>query len=331
MFHSDVNNPPVSASARRVKVDSSPAASSPLRFLSDIIAPTTAESRVHPDEAQDVWEISVWDPLPVCLRLFILFSPGHVLITYLFLPYAPRDPRPSLTLAKTILLCGLLSIQGHFLQSRFSQQGKDSNSIYREVSKEYDAKFVQPNAQKKPVRDVGVQFPHPAPVWDESQGRWVAVPEVVSTKTYSSPKGFYTRPNASYSSHYDPYHYLDRPSDSDQSRRYVTPNLRHMPQSYSSSAAGPGLSDMSSPIRPQQNVKPFPSPEKHRYSHSRTGDGGSLGVYSHAASPLRKTASANLLRGGLANEVRKREGSPLKRSSTPAGGLHQRFVHSRDD
>src|ERR1700753_3294874 len=130
LFHSDINKAPASASARRVKVDSSPAASSPLRFLTDVIAPTSAESETHPDENQDVWEISVWDPLPVCLRLFVLFSPGHVLITSLFLPYSPQDPQPSITIAKTLILCVLLSLQGDFLQRRFSQQSKDSTSIY---------------------------------------------------------------------------------------------------------------------------------------------------------------------------------------------------------
>src|SRR6201999_1525971 len=97
----------------------------------------------HPDENQEVWEISVWDPLPVCLRLFVLFSPGHVIITSLFLPCSPQDPQPSITIAKTILLCALLSIQGHYLQRRFSQQSKDSTSIYTEVNKEYSSKFVQ--------------------------------------------------------------------------------------------------------------------------------------------------------------------------------------------
>jgi hypothetical protein len=322
LFHSDINKAPATASARLVKVDSSPAASSPLRFLSDIITPTSAESRTHPDENQDVWEISVWDPLPVCLRLFVLFSPGHVCITYLFLPYSSQDPQPSITVAKTLILCALLSLQGHFLQKRFSQQSKDSTSIYSEVSKEYDSKFVLPNAHKRPVRDVGVQYPHPAPVWDDSQGKWTAVPEVVSSKTYNSPQGFQVRPNSAYASHYDRHNFSGRSSSAGSSRAFVTPNVRPTPAQYSS---GPAiLSDMSSPIRPQQSLKPFPSPEKHRYSHSgtSTGDGGSLGVYSHAASPLRKTASANLLRQGPVSEVRRREGSPLKRLSTPAGSIH---------
>jgi Protein of unknown function (DUF2418) len=330
LFHSDVQKSPITSSARRVKVDS-PAASSPLRFLSGIISPATAESRAHPDETQDVWEISVWDPLPLCLRLFILFSPGHVFITHLFLPYSPQDPHPSLTVAKTILLNGLLSLQGHFLQKRFSQQNKDSTSIYSEVSKEYDSKFVHPNAHKRPVRDVGVQFPHPAPVYDESQHQWTAVPEVVSSKAYRSPQGFHIRPNPSYSSHYNRYGALEHESSPEPSRRFVTPNPQPGPTNYSSGVHA--QSDMSSPIRPQQNLKPFPSPEKHRYSHSGTStkDGGSLGVYSHAASPLRKTASANLLRQGPASEVRRREGSPLKRSSTPAGGIQGRFGYTRDD
>jgi hypothetical protein len=71
-----------------------------------------------------------------------------------------------------------------------------------------------------------------------------------------------------------------------------------------------------------------------------TGDGGSLGVYSHAASPLRKTASANHLRQASERKG-EREGSPLKRGVTPgadggersgtSGALNQRLKDLRGE
>ena len=328
LFHSDVNASISTPSARRVKVDSSSAASSPLRFLSGVIGSSTDDGPQYED-TPTVWELSVWDPLPVCLRLFVLFSPGHVLIVRLFLPYAPHDARPSVTVSQTLLLCALLSVQGHFLQKRFSQQGKDTTKIHSEVSKEYDHKFVQPNAHRNPVRDVGTQAPHLRPVWDEGQGEWTAIPEVVSGKAYVSPRGFRIMPSAAYAKQQ-----YDGPAVEPTSR-YKTPDMLSPPP-HAPSWAGSG--DASSPIR--SPTRPFQQPKRGGYSNAATatgpaaaasaptGDGGSLGVYTHAASPLRKAASANLLRhhAASANDGRRREGSPLKRTSTPAGGLHQRFA-----
>src|ERR1700722_2839789 len=111
LFEQSIDAPPSTPSAHRVRVDSSPISSSPLRFLSSIIASTNAESRAHPDATRDVWELAVWDPSPLCLQLFCLFSPGHVLVYWLFLPVASLDPRPSVTVVITMILAALLSVQ----------------------------------------------------------------------------------------------------------------------------------------------------------------------------------------------------------------------------
>ncbi|KAF2663206.1 hypothetical protein BT63DRAFT_484528 [Microthyrium microscopicum] len=322
LFHVNINAPPATPSARRVKVTSSPSLATPFRFLADLATPS-AQSRAHPDDNDDVWEILAWDPPSVCLRLFVLFSPGHVGITWLFLPYSQLDPRPSVTVIQTIALCALLSLQGYVLQTKFEQKSKDAAVITQQVSKEYDTKFVQPNAHKRPVRDVGIQFPHPGPVWDQDKREWGAVAEVVSGSPYVSPRGFRTAPNTAYASHYDPQNLGAQ--DSQRSRPLVTPSA----QSYGfpSSAAPSGPADQSSPIRhapPLQSNRP-------QYASTGSGDGGSLGVYTHAASPLRKAASSNILRHNPGTDGRKREGSPLKRASTPAAGLHQRLVNARDD
>lgn len=156
MFEANIDVQPATTSARRVSVQSTSATSSPLRFISNIITPEAAESRAHPDKSRDVWELSVWDPLPVSLRLFCLFSPGHVLVYLVFLPLAPLDPRPSMTIFNTILMQLLLSCQMVLISSRFTQQARDNSIIQKEVMHEYDTKFVHPLLHPV-VRDVGIQ------------------------------------------------------------------------------------------------------------------------------------------------------------------------------
>lgn len=311
---------PSTPSARRVRVDSSPVSSSPLRFLSNILESTTAESRAHPDDSRDVWEISVWDPAPVCLRLFCLFSPAHVLIYWSFLPLQPLDPQPSVTVVKTIFLTTLLSIQSHFLSTYYSQQSKDTSIISKEVLHEYDTKFVHPSLNR-PVREVATQTPSKPTHTDSSASTEV---DVYTPHTVIN-RGFHVNPNPAYSSQYDPDNIMKpevRPPLS--SRPLTTPNLSRAPSfnPFTSPASANPATDFSSPLRaPQNQIRPFPSLSPER--RATQGDGGSLGVYTHAASPLRKAASANYLRqgGGKEHESQAsrvgKEGSPLKRMSMP--------------
>ncbi|KAJ8119903.1 hypothetical protein ONZ43_g3254 [Nemania bipapillata] len=157
LFEADVEKKPETRSARRVRVQSSPVSSSPLRLLADVISPESAESRAHPDSTRDVWEIAMWDPLPISLRLFCLFSPGHILVYMMFLPLAPLDARPSVTVFNCLVLQVILSAQLMLFQSRFSQQNKDSSVIQKEVMHEYDTKFVHP-LMYPTVRDAGTQL-----------------------------------------------------------------------------------------------------------------------------------------------------------------------------
>ena len=303
--------------------------SSPLRFLSDILDPTTAESRAHPDDSRDVWEISIWDPTPICLRLFCLFSPAHILIYWMFLPLQPLDPRPSVTVLKTIFLTGLLSIQSHFLATYFSQQGKDTSIISKQVLNEYDTKFVHPSLNR-PVREVATQTP--------PRKQAAASPKYADSSTTTEVdvytphtvinRGFHVNPNPAYASQYDPDHVTKPESRPPPSRPLTTPNLRASTLNpFTSPASANPATDFSSPLRAQSNqIRPFPSLSPER--RPLQPDGGSLGVYTHAASPLRKAASSNYLRQGgtgaagkeyeasAINRVKK-EGSPLKRMSTP--------------
>lgn len=287
---------PSTPSAQRVRVDSSPVASSPLRFLSAMLTSDDAETRTHPDAARDVWEIAVWDPTPLSLRIFCLLSPGHVLVYWLFLPTVLSDPRPSVTVFTTILLAALLSAQLLFLQSSFSQQSKDTSVIHKEVMNEYDTKFVHPRTQPL-MRDVGIQHSGYEPSLGELP-TYVDEDESVDTYTpaFVINKGFHTRPNLNYVKHVDPT--LHRPTPS-RGISTTTSNQLQTPAH---------LRDASSPLRLQTAIR------QPHFRSATSGDGGNLGVYSHANSPLRRSASTKF--GGTQGQG-ERSRSPIKRESSP--------------
>ncbi len=315
LFETSVDDVPSTPSAHRVRVDSSPLSSSPLRFLSNMLAPDSAESRSHPDATRDVWELAIWDPTPLSLRMFCLFSPGHVLVYWLFLPTAIQDPRPSTTVVTTIVLAGLLSAQLMMLQKSFSQQSKDTSVIHKEVLNEYDTKYVHPRTQPH-MRDVGTQY---SSFGTSMHGLARHEADENTVDTYLPviilQRSFQTRPNPNYIKHVDPEGYA---------RRATSP-----PKGTPSSMAQPmqtpaHLRDASSPLRPRTAMR---QPQ----FRPQTGDGGSLGVYSHANSPLRKAASTNFVDAHRQRERSvspvKREGSPLKRSSVPGGANGTRWAH----
>ncbi|KAL9081262.1 MAG: hypothetical protein Q9159_007367 [Coniocarpon cinnabarinum] len=310
LFENNINIVPSTPSAHRVRVDSSPISSSPLRYLSDLLTSSNAESRAHPDAARDVWELRVWDPTSICLKLFCFFSPGHVFVYWLFLPLDTLDPRPSVTVAKTIALNVLLTVQLTLLQAFFSQQAKDSTLIQKEVQNEYDTKYVHPMTHV-PVRDVGTQM--------TSTGTPRGTHEVlVSTPRTNVNRGFNPRPNPTYASHYDPDATRSAAfKPREPTRSVTTPQFRNSMVS---------TSDYSSPIKQTPGLGRRPS-----FIPNQTGGavgGGYLGVTSHAQSPLRKQAPDLHQRrsygGGelQQREPARRQGSPLKRSSMPGVGGH---------
>ena len=267
-----------------------------------MLAADTAESRAHPDATRDVWEVAVWDPTPLSLRMFCMFSPGHVLVYWLFLPTAVADPRPSTTVVTAIILAVLLSAQLLALQTQFSQQSKDTSLIHKEVLNEYDTKFVHPRTQPL-MRDVGTQYTSSLTSTGDLPRREKAANTVETyTPTVIVNRGFRTHPNPNYVKHVDPDGYSQRPTPSRGASMNITP-LYQTPAH---------LRDASSPIRPRTA---FRQPQPRASVGPETGDGGSLGVYSHANSPLRKSASTNF-RDRDASPA-KREGSPLKRVSMP--------------
>lgn len=303
LFEANVDVAPSTPSARRVKVDSSPLSYSPLQFLSSIFSQSGAESRAHPDAARDVWELAVWDPTPLCLRLFCLFSPGHVLVYWLFLPLRPLDPRPSVTVVTTISVVALFSISLLTLQSFFTQQARDTALVHKEVANEYDAKFVHPTLNK-PVRDVGTQM-IPAKYAK-------SIPEVQTyTPTTYVNRGFQVSPNPNYTAHIDPDSAIRR--ESRLQRAVTTPSL------HSPGIAADG--DFSSPIRPTPTPAMRAPAFRASTGSANVGDSAGFRVYNQARSPLRKQAGANLMR----------ESSPLKQSTVldQPNGISARTSASR--
>ena len=304
LFESSVETVPSTPSAHRVRVDSSPMSSSPLRFLSNMLAGETPETRSHPDATRDVWEIAVWDPTPISLQMFCFFSPGHVLVYWLCLPAAISDPRPSTTVLTTVILAALLTAQLLLLQTSFSQQSKDAAVIQKEVMNEYDIKYVHPRTQPL-MRDVGTQYSnsgtstHGLPRYEDDKES-----VDVYTPTFIINRGFETRPNPNYIKHVDPDNTTTRTKPSRGHSKSVVPPFQtpaHLPW------------DVSSPIRPQTAIR------QPQFRASGSGDGGNLGVFSHANSPLRKSASTHFAGPqGMrerSSSPQKREVSPLKRSS----------------
>ena len=309
LFEASVDASPSTSSAHRVRVDSSPLSSSPLRFLSSMLAANSAESRTYPDATRDVWELGVWDPTSLSLTMFCMFSPGHILVYWLFLPTAHSDPRPSTTVVTTMVLAGLLSAQLMMLQRSYSQQSKDISVIHKEVLNEYDTKFVHPRTQPQ-MRDVGTQYTSTGISMDELEGSSVDT----YTPTTILKRSFQTHPNPNYIKHVDPERY---------SRR-GTPPLQGISTSMAPPLQTPAhLRDASSPIRPRTALRQpqFIPP---------TSDGGSLGVYSHANSPLRKAASTNFAdrrQHERSTSPMKQPSSSLKRTSVPGGADGMRWAH----
>jgi hypothetical protein len=291
LFECPIDDTPGTPSAHRVRVDSSPISSSPLRFLSGIVTDSSAASRSHPDQTRDVWEVALWDPLPVCLRLFCLLSPGHIMVYMLFLPIAAHDPRPSTTVLTTVVLQILLSAQLFYFQTQFSRQIKDTALIQKEVLNEYDTKFVHPRLAGRPSRDVATQInasTHTHPL-DIDGGVDTYTPAIVLKRS------FMTNPNPHYASYISPDNPELIPKRESAGTTGSPFKSTRIPTIYSKPSVirHPNfkhpITSTTSPITSMDGR--FGSSPSPRPSSRGGGDGGSLGIFSHANSPLKKAVS----------------------------------------
>ncbi|KAL6836751.1 hypothetical protein J3E69DRAFT_36585 [Trichoderma sp. SZMC 28015] len=288
LFEANIDQAPSTPSARRVQVQSSPATtSSPLQYFADRLAAGSAESRAHPDKRRDVWELAVWDPLPISLRLVCLFSPGHVLAYLLFLPLAPLDPQPSVTVFNTIVMQVVLSGQMLLLTSRFAQQAKDNAIIQKEVMNEYNTKFVHPRLHPV-VRDVGTQVA----AEHSPKGRGfvqVGTPTTLIRKSYATRATSSTDYDDSMSTgrsnfmkpqtfgNYAPIHSESTPTNMIQPRSTST-FRQHM------------MADKATAPTSAAATAPMPLSAT---SANTTNYGGNMGIYDHDKSPLKKTMGIN--------------------------------------
>lgn len=280
LFESNIDIPQNTPSAHRVRVDASPASSSPLQFFTSILGDTSAASRAHPDPSRDVWQIAMWDPTPVCLRLFCLFSPGHVLVYCLFLPTLPADPRPSSTLVTTLVLQVLLTAQLLMLQKSYSQQVKDAAIIQGQVMSEYDTKFVHPSLNPL-TRDVGTQFSGPS-----KEHGFEEVDVDTYTPTVLLKRGFRTNPNPNYARHIDP-----------ENTTGITPRSRSPGPPFTVNSPLNMYTLGSKTTQPAIRQPQFRKTAGVASTSTNTGDGGSLGVYNHSNSPLKKAAGIQDIQG----------------------------------
>ncbi|KAL2754401.1 hypothetical protein ACRALDRAFT_1081453 [Sodiomyces alcalophilus JCM 7366] len=337
LFEVNVEKPPQTPSASRVKVQSSPVASSPLRFLANVMLPESAESRAHPDKTRDVWELAVWDPLPVSLQLFALFSPGHVLVYMLYLPLVPLDPRPSVTVFNCLVLQVIMSAQLLFLQARFSQQIKDTAIIHKEVLHEYDTKFVHPRLNPV-VRDVGTQISSED---DKSMGGSVQL----GMPTTVIKKEFQTFPNPNYIRHVDPDYETSsppRPQASMIDPRLHTPihktpvrrwDASSTPQTSSRSSVRQSLpAGYQQQQQQQQAMSSAPSPGPSLSSAKSTGTqfGGSLGAFTHANSPLKKASSLHDMGSAFRSPRNSREMAAMEQQRASPLKEHRRVTLGSD-
>ncbi|KAL7921635.1 hypothetical protein ACQKWADRAFT_321234 [Trichoderma austrokoningii] len=272
LFQANVEEPLSTPSARRVQVQSSPVTSaSPLRYLADKLAPGSAESRSHPDKKRDVWELAVWDPLPISLRLVCLFSPGHVLAHVLTFPLAPLDPQPSVTVFNAVVMQMVLSGQMLFLSSRFVQQAKDTALIQKEVMNEYNTKFVHPRLNPV-VRDVGTQVA----AGHSPKGRGFVQ---VGTPTTLIRKSYVTR-STSQAGH-------DNTLSSGHRQMVHTNTPRHA-EAVSANGEQPRPT-FKQYMMADQATGTAPSPMPLSATSANTANyGGNMGIYSHNKSPLKK-------------------------------------------
>ena len=265
----------------------------------------------------------------------------------MFLPTPFDDPRPSVTVSKTLVLASLMSVQLFFFKASFERKGHDEKVLSKEVLNEYDTKYVHPSLNR-PVRDVATQSRESF----MSPGRTSREVEVYTPTTIVN-RGFKINPNPSYVQHLADNVDTQSLYEETPARRFgrVSANLMSptpapstgaralYPQPITSTSTGTDADYAprnTSPQKPPSRQRSQPSLSQYRDPSSTAGfrninagganDGGSLGVHTHAASPLRKsTGGTGLLRHQRSRENQRQSmGSPLKRVShvgtTPATG-----------
>lgn len=154
---------------------------------------------------------------------------------------------------------------------------------------EYDIKYVHPRLDPL-VRDVGTQYSDSAAGTDWGEGDVDTYTPAVVLK-----RGFHTNPNPNYAKHVDP------DNVSQISQRTLSPPQLYTPSAYNSREPTP-FTGMT-PITALRQPRFRQSTPGGASTGTSTGDGGSLGIYSHANSPLKKATSLSDMQGNAHRET----------------------------
>ncbi len=240
------------------------------------------------------------------------------------------ENRPSIVVFKTLLLQVVITVQTAALVHGFVQQAKDVQVRNKEVMNEYDTKFVHPHMNPS-VRNVGTQFSTSAVQTSTSAGPDEEIdPEssammlddedvALGTPHTILRRGWKINPNPNYASHISPDDANAVPHRNVRIPNpvnpiFATPTQQIMRETGNTSALGglygTSVSRQGTPLRTvashamrQPNFSaarksmgppsaPLGSPAVNSpLRAAQSGDGGSLGVYSHSRSPLKKQSS----------------------------------------
>jgi hypothetical protein len=299
LFEADVEKEPGTPSVQRVRVQSSPTTSSPLRLISNMLSSESAESRAHPDPRRDVWELRVWDPVPAQLQIFCLFNPAHVLVYTQYLPLEPMEVSPSIKIFSCLVIQIALSASLLLLKIWSTQQVKDLSVLHKEVFHEYDTKYVHPQLHPV-VRDVGTQFS------GEDIGADGGFVEQ-GTPTTVINRGFQTNPNPNYSGELG----FGGTSSRRESGNFALATPSNRPRYSDTASLSSQLRRFSSGVQPEARLRAGFSPPGGTPATTPgagTSNGGFMGLYDHVRSPLKKTISLeDVQNGNLASPRNSRE------------------------
>jgi hypothetical protein len=218
----------------------------------------------------------------------------------MFLPLASLDPRPSVTVFNCIVLQLVFSAQLLLLQSKFNQQAKDTAIIHKEVLHEYDTKYVHPRLHPV-VRDVGTQMSTDDPT---DTGDFVEI----GTPMTVIKKEFHTSPNP----------YLPRTKVEDAQGHQTAPLPRAVTPTGFERWPEPSNKLRHSPLRQSlpAGSKPIPTPISGKPS-TGVSFGGSMGLFTHANSPLKKATSLSDINSGFFSPRNSREMAAMEQQNSP--------------
>ncbi|KAI5307181.1 hypothetical protein KEM56_003428 [Ascosphaera pollenicola] len=207
----------------------------------------------------------------------------------------------------------ILSVQMSAFSSSYTQQSKDTSILHKEVFNEYDIKFPI-------MRNASTQFSEAMCYRPSTDEKFNTVETF--TPDFIRRQSFKVNPNPRYVHHVDP----DGVLQSDNSLSAHVAVRTPLGDTSKKSATNTPYRDSLTPSRTNFSTPSRSQGAAFRQSTYRTpcatGDGGSLGAYTHANSPMKKSMTPLHqrlpdLKSSIAQTPAR--GSPLKKQSTSSG------------